>query len=210
MGEEVLIVAEHLQGKLADVTFELLGKGLELARGLGGQTSVAVLSDDAAALAGELGAAGTVLAVSHPGLAHFTPESYELALADLLRARRPRLVLVGNTTMGMDLAAGLSARLGWPLVAYARDARLEDGAPVITSQLYGGKLMVESTVEGDVAIVSILAGSFPADAGRSGAAAAVEQVAPALPDAPRVRFKEMVVPEAGGVDITKEQILVSV
>ena len=30
MGEEILVVAEHLKGEIADVTYELLGKGREL------------------------------------------------------------------------------------------------------------------------------------------------------------------------------------
>jgi electron transfer flavoprotein alpha subunit len=54
-----------------------------------------------------------------------------------------------------------------------------------------------------------VAGTFPADAGRSGGAGAVEKVAAAATDG-RVRFKGLHRPEAGDVDITREAILVSV
>ncbi|MDE3074975.1 MAG: electron transfer flavoprotein subunit alpha/FixB family protein [Chloroflexota bacterium] len=210
MSNDILIVAEQLQGKLADVTFELLGKGRQLAAATGGRLLAVVLGEDAADLAAELGAADQVLALSHPVLAHFTPEGHEAALAELLRGRAPRLALIANTSMGMDLAAGLSARLGWPLAAYAQDVSMEGGQVVVTSQLYGGKLMVETAMDGQSGIVSVLAGAFPADAGRTGGTPAIEQMTPSLPERPRMRFKELLVPEAGDVDITREHILVSV
>jgi len=127
----------------------------------------------------------------------------------VLSARAPRVTLVASTAMGMDLAGGLSGTLGWPLTAYCRDVRLENGRLVATSQIYGGKILVEAEVEGAHAICSVLPGAFPADAGRVAGSPAVEAMT--TPEGPmRVRFRRLITPEGGDVDITREAVLVSV
>ena len=45
MSNAVFVIAEHIQGKFDDITFELLGKGKELAAQLGGEL-VAVLAHE--------------------------------------------------------------------------------------------------------------------------------------------------------------------
>jgi len=149
--------------------------------------------------------------MEHPALAAYTPEAYEKALLHLLEERQPRLVLIPNTTLGMDVGAGLSAAWQAPLVAYVVDLQSEDGTLVATSQVYGGKLVAESAVEGDRAICTVIAGSFPVEAGRAGAGASIEAVAPpAALDSLATSFVELREPEAGDVDISAADLLVSV
>lgn len=209
MGHDIAVVIEHLEGTLAGISFEMLGKGRELAKASGGRLLALLLGQGLRPLAAELGAADVVVLAEHERLAHYTPEAYERVLRGLLAARSPRVTLVANTAMGMDLAAGLSGSLGWPLCAYCRDVRLAGGQLTAVSQIYGGKLVAEAEVEGPAAIASILAGSFPAEAGRVAGSPAIEAAPPALEGA-RVRFKRLLQPEAGDVDITRQPILVSV
>ena len=211
MANDVLVVVEQLEGKISEISFELLGKGKELAGGLGGQLTALLVGSGVKALAGELGAADTLLLVDHPELAHYTPEAYTRLLVGLVKARAPRVVLAANSAMGMDQAAGLSARLGLSLVAYAKEIRLEDHRLVVVSQVYGGKILSESLVEGEQAVVSVLAGAFSAEAGKAAGTPAVEEVPPPISlDGPRIKFKRLIQPEAGDVDITRESVLVSV
>src|SRR2546430_15392309 len=104
MATDGLVLAGHLKGQLSDATFELLGKAKELAGATGGQAVVALLG--APDLAGQLGAADAVLTMDHPALSDYTPEAWEQALAALVVDRAPRLVLLPNTTLGMDLPSG--------------------------------------------------------------------------------------------------------
>jgi len=209
MGQDILVVAEHLKGDMADVTYEMLGKGRELASATGGSLVAAVIGSGVDT--SSLGCADKVLSVDHAALADFNPEAHMAALEEVVGAASPRLTLVANTSMGMDLAAALSVRKDLPLVAYALNVTIEDGNVVATSQLYGGKIYAESVLEGDSAVVSILAGSFPADAGRSDGAAPVEAIAaPAGVEDTRLRFTGLIEPEGGDVDITQHEILVAV
>jgi electron transfer flavoprotein alpha subunit len=207
MANDILVLADHLRGQLSDTTLELVGKAKELAGVTGGQAVVALLGAPDAA--GQISGADTVLTVDHPALADYIPEAWEKTLLHLVNERQPRLVLVANTTIGMDLGAGLSAASGAPLVAYT--VRLEaDGSDIVaTAQVYGGKLLAEVALSGERGICTVVAGSFAAAAG--GCSPAVEAVPPpAGLDDLKTSFLTMVEPEGGDVDITAAEILVSV
>ncbi len=206
---DVFVIAEHLEGKLSDVTFEMLGKARSIAPTLGGRAVAVLLGHQVSALAEQLGAADQVLYLEDAGLRYFIPERAEQALRTLLQDEKPTLTMIANTSMGMDLAAALSAGLDWPLIAYCSDARAEDGKIVATSQIYGGKIAVETLSESDNTLVSVLAGVFPAEEGHAGKAASIHTIFGAANEG-RVRFKGLTVPEAGDVDITRETLLVSV
>lgn len=210
MSQDILVVAEHLKGEFADVTFELLGKAKEIAGATGGSVAVALLGSGMADKASQLGAASKVYSVDHATLADFNPQTYAAALGAVVDQVSPKLTLVANTSMGMDLAASTSVAKGLPLVAYALDVKVEDGAIVATSQLYGGKVYADSALEGDSVIISALAGSFPADAGRADGAPAVEEVAAPGVEGGQVKFVSLVEPEGGDVDISQHDVLVAV
>ena len=206
---DVFVIAEHLEGKLSDVTFEMLGKARSIAATLGGRAVAVLLGHQASALAEQLGAADQVLYLEDAGLRYFIPERAEQALTSLLQDQKPALTMIANTSMGMDLAAALSAGLDWPLIAYCSDARVEDGKVVATSQIYGGKIAVETLSESDHTLLSILAGVLPTAEGHASKAASIHTIFGAANEG-RVRFKGLTVPEAGDVDITRETLLVSV
>ena len=210
MGQDILVVAEHLKGEIADVTYELLGKGRELATATGGTLLVACFGVESGGV-GTLGTADTVISVEHANLSDFNPETWSAALTEVIEQKAPRVTLVPYTSMGMDLAASVALKQNLPYVSYGTDVTIEDGTVVATSQLYGGKIYSESVLEGDSVVVSVLAGAFPAEAGRKEGSPQVEEIPPpASIESCRIRFKELIEPEAGDVDITQHEVLVSV
>jgi electron transfer flavoprotein alpha subunit len=209
MGNDIMVFAEHLGGQLNEATFELIGKARELAGATGGKVSVALLG--AADLASELGGADTIYSINDPSLAGYNPDSYEKALVALVEEHSPRLVMFANTTPGLDLAPAVSAATGSPLAAYCVGLAAEGSTLVATCQIYGGKLLAEVAIDAPSAVVTCLAGAFPADAGRSGGAGEVVNVdSPAALAGSRSKFLELSQPEASDVDITAADMLVSV
>jgi electron transfer flavoprotein alpha subunit len=208
---DVFVIAEHLEGKLSDVTFEMLGKARSIAPALGGRVVAVLLGHEVTALAEQLGAADQVLYVEDVALSHFIPELAEQALKTLLQDEKPALTMIANTSMGMDLAAALSAALDWPLIAYCSNVQVAGGKITATSQIYGGKIAVEAASNNHHTLVSIIAGSFPAADGRADRPASIQTVpSGASLNTGRVRFKGLTVPEADAVDITREPMIVSV
>jgi len=208
MADDVLVLAEHVDGVLAESTFELLGKARELAGAWGGRTHAALLG--APELAGQLGAADVVHVAEHPAVEHYNAEAYEKLLAELLEAVGPRLLLTSTSTPGMDLGAALAARWDAPLVASVVALAADGATLVVTAQIYAGKLMADVALDGPRAVCTVIGGSLPAGAGRSSATPAVEPIGTASLDGLRSSFRQLNRPSAGGVDITAADLLVSV
>jgi len=209
MSNDVIVVVEHRSGAVLDPTLELLGRARELAGRIGGRAVALLLGSQTGALEAALGGADLVVAVDDPSLAEFSPSSYQAAVVPIIREREPRLVLLANTGPGMDVAAGLSAATGLPLAAYATAIDLVDGEPVVTCQLYAGKIEARVRFAGGRGIATVVAGSFPAEGAMAAGSPPVERVAPSAADQ-RVRFRSLIEPESGDVDITRESVLVSI
>jgi electron transfer flavoprotein alpha subunit len=204
----VLVYVETSEGRVAPISFELLGAARTLAAGLGGE--VEALLAGGGDQAAQLGAADMVIQVEHPALSPYVPEAHVAVLAEAVRTRNPQVVLVGNTSVGIDLAAGAAAATGRPLVSYCLGLEADGGAVIARSQLYGGKIVATTKTEAP-AVFAVVAGSFPEAAGRTegkGGRATMEP--PAALSSLRTRFLSASEPGGEGVDITKADRLVSV
>jgi electron transfer flavoprotein alpha subunit len=207
--KDVLVLAEIHRDALADVTLELLAAARALASATGGQVSVLVLGSNDAAHAPALGAADRIVVVDDPQLAAYSPGPYLAALQEVTAAEQPRAVLIGATSIGWDLAPLLSARLDAPLVTGCKEIQVDGEALRITASFCGGKMMAESRVEKTPAICMMLPGSCrPADQPGQAKLEPRGLSSPLEPGA--VRFDQWILPEAGDVDITQQNVLVAV
>ena len=204
MSNKIYVIVEHLKGKIEDTTFEMIGK----AKSLGGEVTAVLMGHGNGNMAGQLGAADKVIHVDHAALAEFNPQAYSKTLASVVEAGKPKIVLIGSTSMGMELAPALSVDQNMGLVAYVSD--ITNGGSTAVSQLYGGKINVESAFDSDSYVISVLPGSFPADAGRKEGSPAVESMAAPDLGGLTINFKKLIEPEGGDVDITTQEILISV
>jgi electron transfer flavoprotein alpha subunit len=209
VGNDVLVLAERIGNEIQDSTYELLGKARELARAWGGKAEVALFGP--ADLAGQLSGADSVISVDHPLLSGYLPEAYEKTLLHVLRERSPRLLLMSNATVGMDQGAALSVLWDAPLAASVTELTSDGGVPVATCQVLGGKVLAEVTLDGGRAICTVIAGSFDPAAGQAGGSPEIVVIPPPADlDAVRMSLQEIFEPEAGDVDITAAELLVSV
>jgi electron transfer flavoprotein alpha subunit len=177
-----------------------------LAQVTGGDVVGVLLGHNAQDLANNL-AVKRVLNVDHPALADFTPDAYQKVLAGLISDNEPRAVLLGHTSIGMDVASGLSVRLDLPLVSSCRSFG-SDGKFI--SQICGGKIMAEGDLPDTTTLVTVIPGDYKPEEGQSTQPAEMTQVAaPALEEL-RVTLKQYIEPEAGDVDVSREPILISV
>lgn len=209
MDSDIFVIIEHLQGQVSEISYIMLAAGRQLTNQAGGNLVAVLLGNDAQGLAADL-AADKVLYMDDPALAEFTPDAYQMALAELIKAETPRAVLLGDTSVGAEVAGVLSARLELPLVSRCSSLHAKDGSPKFVSQICGGKIMAEGELPGPTALVTMVPGEFKAEEGKSDQAAEVIVVdAPAL-EGLRVRLKQYIEPEIGDVDIATESLLVAV
>jgi electron transfer flavoprotein alpha subunit len=204
----VLVYAEHLNGEITDSTFELIALARRLAESVGGDVEAAIIGTGAEGLAGQLGAADTILVGDTDSLGAFNPQGHAAVFTGLIESRQPTITLVPYTSVGMDVASIAAATTDLPLVSYCLSASADNGLTA-TCQLYGGKVEVDVEVDGDRAIFAMLSGCAAADDGRSGGAGTTETIDVSVPDL-GIEFLSLTEPEGGDVDITAEEVLIAV
>jgi electron transfer flavoprotein alpha subunit len=156
--------------------------------------------------ADELGAADSVISIG--GSDDYNPESYAASVQSLIRVKSPSLIMVGFTSMGMDIASSAATALNIPAVSYCANISASGSEFSCTSSMYGGKMNVVTNVEGPV-LAMVLVGSYNAETGRVSGSPDMENFS-GDSGSGNVRFKQLIEPEDADVDITQSNILVAV
>ncbi len=141
----VWVLAEHHQGRLAQVTRELLGEGSRLAQALGQELAAVLLGHQVEHLAGELAEAGAarVYLAEHEQLADYSTLGYTKVLGELITAHQPAVLLIGATPLGRDLAPRVSGRLDLGLTADCTELSIDPENQGLrqTRPAFGGNVM---------------------------------------------------------------------
>jgi electron transfer flavoprotein alpha subunit len=139
----VWIYIEQNDGKIADVSLELVCKGRDLADQLGLRTEGVLIGSGIAGLAGTLHEFGcdNVFVAEDKALAHFTASPYQKVVVDLVREHRPNIFLFGATPAGRSLAPRVASALLAGLTADCTNLRIDDFEDKATKRLLKDKLM---------------------------------------------------------------------
>ncbi|MGQ9776498.1 MAG: electron transfer flavoprotein subunit alpha/FixB family protein [Thermodesulfobacteriota bacterium] len=210
--KEIMVIAEHRQGELRDITYEMLSKGRDLSETLGGSLSIALLGKGVRAMAEKLlSKAHRVFLIEDESLEFYNSETYEKALFQLLMDRKPHLTLIGHTAQGMDFAPALAVRLGWPLATDCIGIEPKEENFILTRQIYGGKINSEVTfLRKAPYLVTLRSGSIEVKE-REPISGELFPIPPPLREEVLARrFLQYVEAAVGEVDITQADILVAV
>jgi len=208
MNQDILVLVEQVRGQVADITYTMLAQARQLASA-GAKIVALLIGNDAEALSQDL-AADEVLYVDHPALKEFNGEAYAHLLAETITRLAPRLVLLGDTTIGADVAGWVSARLELPLVSCCRTIHAEGGDWVFVSPVCGGKLVAEGVLPAQTTVVTMQPGGFRTEQGRSAQPPHVARLEPPALDGLRITLKQYTEPQGEDVDITHQPLLVAV
>lgn len=113
MSDGIFIVGELCEGEVASITGELLGIGKNLSDELGHELSAVFLGSRINEAAEEAIAFGAdkVYVIDNPLFKDYLTDSYVAALESLCKQTMPEILLLGQTSMGKDLAPSLAFRL---------------------------------------------------------------------------------------------------
>ena len=144
MSKDVLVFCEQRDGVLQKVSFELLGKGKELANCLNQKLVALVIGHEIKGLSQNLVEHGAdkVIYVDNPILSDYMTELYTKVMSAVLNATNPEIVLMGATTIGRDLAPRVAARVKTGLTADCTSLEIdgETGDLLMTRPAFGGNL----------------------------------------------------------------------
>lgn len=125
---DVWVFVEQEEGKIADVSLELLAKAQELAGMLKSQVCGVLCGYQVEELAETCihHGAARVLMADHPELEIYRTLPYARVASDLAREKRPYIFLLGATPIGRDLAPRLASSLQVGLTADCTDLQIGD------------------------------------------------------------------------------------
>ena len=209
--KELFVLAEHRQGELRDVTFEMLTKGREVSQKTNADLTAVLLGYNVKDFAKRLANhAKKVLVVDDARLENFNAETYQKVLSHLISERKPSLILIGHTAFGVDLAPSLATELNVPLATDCIDLNFEGEKLVVVRQVYGGKVNVEAALrKSESYIVTLRPATFEPQEAKAAGGEIIEISSPLSEDITYKRFIEYVQPPAGGVDITTADVIVA-
>ena len=204
---DVFIVAEHRNGELASISFELLNLANSI-KGVNNSIAI-VLSQNSKAMAEQLAKyADKVWAIEDGMFTYYNPEVYTEVIQTLIKGNKSALVLIGDTSSGRELAPYLALKLDAPVQTDVVDVDVTADEVSISKYLFQGKVMIDMELRrAEFYVLTVRQGIFK-DCPEIRGNIEVIEVKPSI--IPRREFIKYVEPEVGDVDISKEDILVTV
>ena len=209
---EIFILVEHRQGKIRDITYEMLAVGEKLASQQGISSTAVLLGHNVKNFAEELAIkAPKVLVVEDAQLENFNSIHYQKVLFSLIAKYQPFLTLIGHTAFGMDLAPSLSVEMGFPLVTDCIGLSFEENRLKAVRSIYGGKINVNVSVrESKGYMATVRPGVFSSGAPSENKGGIVMESSLLQGTIDLKKFIEYIEAPITGEDITQAEIIVSV
>ena len=200
----------HKDGVVDDTALELAAAAKKIDAGATPKAIVVGAGDALDGLCNDMAASfGEVWKVANDAFTYPDAEIIRKLLANILPA--DSIVLFAHEHLGMDLAPGLSVKLDAAFVPDVVDIEGADGSTLkLVRQEFGGAVSAHVTCDASQgAVMTIRPGVFAADESKSAGGQVVDKSAEAGDLAATRQFLEIVEAEAGDVDITKSEVLVS-
>ncbi|MCO5386663.1 FAD-binding protein [Desulfosporosinus sp.] len=141
----VWVIIEYTNGKVAPVSWELLGEGRKLADSIGCGLCGVITGNEIDSVIPEAFAYGAekVYVVDHPILKDYRTEPYAEAITSLVRKYQPEIILMGATSMGRDVFPAIATKLQTGLTADCTVLGIDPETKLLqqTRPAFGGNIM---------------------------------------------------------------------
>ncbi|WP_026581424.1 electron transfer flavoprotein subunit alpha/FixB family protein [Bacillus sp. J33] len=202
---KVLVLAEAKNGKLRNVSFEVLTVAGKIANG--GETVACVFGSEAEQYTEELAEYGAqkVYVIDSEQLNEYTPDGYKQALLKVMEEVQPEVVLTGHTSIGKDVFPRAAAKLDAALISDCIE--VEAGEKIVfTRPIYSGKAFQKKEITDGLIMATIRPNNI--EAVKSPAAGETVKLLAEIKDL-RTIVKEVVKKASGKVDLSEAKVIVS-
>jgi len=207
------VFAEHRNGKLRKVSYEMISAGIKYGQMLMQEVSVVVIGNNISAIVEDISRYdfGTIFAVDHPQLEAYTTDGYAFVLAELIKEHQPEALFAGNTAIGRDLAPRVAQRVGAGLITDCIGVELQGTDLVFTRPIYAGKAFAKVMCPKARPIMATFRPNVLSnDMATSSTKPRLVQVPISFKDgAIRTKIKEVLSKSSGRVELTEADIIVS-
>ncbi|MGE1063402.1 electron transfer flavoprotein subunit alpha/FixB family protein [Megasphaera paucivorans] len=211
----VYVIAEQFEGKLRNVSLELLGQGRILADKIGDEVGAVLIGSGVKPLAQELIAHGAhkVYVYDDPKLEQYNTTAYTKVLQNFFEEVKPNVFLVGATNIGRDLGPRVANVLKTGLTADCTGLDVDDDGKTIvwTRPALGGNIMAEIVCrENRPQMGTVRPNVFKKPAADASATGEIIDMKAALSDDDfMTKFVELIKMGGGGVKLEEADVIVS-
>jgi len=210
----IMIYGEVTNGKLAAITTELLGCGRKLADDLGQQLCAVLVGSGISSLAQEVIAYGAdkVYVIDDPLLKDYQTDSNVLVMEKLVKQVMPQILILGQTSIGRDLAPRLAFRLETAASVDCVELAIDPDSKLLlqTRPVYGGNALAIFTCQSYPQMATVRAKAMSPlepDASRQGEVITVD--AGLDPSAIRTKVLEKAQEEVAGIKLEEAEVVVT-
>jgi electron transfer flavoprotein alpha subunit len=209
---EILVLAEHRNGELREITLQMINKASDLCRRYSHELSVVLLGSRPDKLIEVLaGRVKRVFVYNDERLRHFNTDYYKEILTALINERKPLMVWIGHTPWGMDLAPALAVKTGYPLATDCVDIILDSDKPKVVRQVYAGKIFSRMAFrKAPTYLITMRGAAFPAEKAGNYQAEVIQPPMPSLATKNSREFLGYRDTSKGDIDICQAELLVSI
>ncbi len=210
----VLVLGDLVGGEVSPTSLELLAVARDLADGLGEEVSIGLFGDtvDVPSEQAISHGADKVYAVNHQLLAEYQADLHLVAMEALAKEVAPKVILLGRTNQGRELAPRLAFRLGVGLAQDCLEISVDSSTNRILSNrpVYGGNAVAVVSCDYTPQVASIRPKAYDPldpDTGRQGQVVSF----PVELDASQARCRVVntVAEESEGVKLEDARVVVS-
>ena len=211
----VYVIAEQFEGKLRNVSLELLGQGRLLADKIGDEVGAVLIGSGVKPLAQELIAHGAhkVYVYDDPKLEQYNTTAYTKVVQGFFEEVKPNVFLVGATNIGRDLGPRVANVLKTGLTADCTGLDVDDDGKTIvwTRPALGGNIMAEIVCrENRPQMGTVRPNVFKKPAADASATGEIIDMKAALSDDDfMTKFVELIKMGGGGVKLEEADVIVS-
>jgi electron transfer flavoprotein alpha subunit len=209
----VMVFGEAKEGKLASTVTELLGGGRKLADDLGQELSVVLVGSGIGNLAQEAITFGAdkVYVVDDPLLKDYQTDSYVSVMEKVIKQAMPQVLLMGQTSIGRDLAPRLAFRLSTTASLGCLDLAIDPESKLLlqTKPVYGGNAQAIFISESFPQIATVRAKAMtPQEPDESRKGEVINIDAGLDPSAIRTKVLDKVKEEVEGIKLEDAEVVV--
>jgi electron transfer flavoprotein alpha subunit len=191
---KTLLVAEYRDGKLLNSTYELVA----FAEQLGAESAMFLVGSESALPAYN----GTLYLADAAKYSEFNPAVHKQLLLDVIAKEQPDTVVFAHSSYGWDLAPRISLALNAAQISEV--VEIVDGVTVVPA--CNAKLRRDVSAKTAQTVLTLQGGAFGLESEPTGSPTVVAINTDA---AAKVEFCGYEEAEAGGVDLTKAEVIVS-
>jgi electron transfer flavoprotein alpha subunit len=205
----VLVLVEHLDGQVDELSLQALALARELAAGE--PLTALLVGDGGRDASAQLGAHGvaSALVAEDERLDADSPGAWARGVTDAIERTGADAVVTAGTNRGNEVLSHVAARLDLPFAANC--TAIGERSPLeVTRVRWGGSLLEQARVHGAPALLSVAPHTVAATTVNGADAPAIEPFAPALDDNDLlVKVSEHVDTVTSGISLAEAKVVVS-